>query len=243
MSSGAKWVACLEARDAESLAELRLIPGLEIATAAHVIWLRGPDWDEALGAALRKIPGLRQFEALPNGSLLPRGARVPDGRLPELRWSPLRANVPVRLPAPAPSGAGNPAPVRLSLIRTDVEMPANALLTETLAWLDWTAQAPQIRLRPLRFAAASDGRVWVEGAPVPAIPGQRFHVRDSIATPCGWTWSPALEAAALARWLSLAADDRALAAEDGRWEIIKVEQFVPATRSAARLTAQELHHE
>jgi hypothetical protein len=47
----------------------------------------------------------------------------------------------------------------------------------------------------------------------------------------------------MARWLSLAAGDVAFTDAGGRWEIIKAEQFIPATRAAARLTAAALHHE
>jgi MoxR-vWA-beta-propeller ternary system domain bpX2 len=239
MSDGAPWAAHVELADASGLADLRLLPGLEIAQMAHVYWLRGPAWDSALGLALRRVSGLRVFRVLPDGALLRQGARVPEGRLPELRWEPLRIAAAVQLAAPLPGGV-RPSPVSLRLVRTSVEQPARGLLTDAPSWRDWADRAPNIRLQPLRFAAARDGRVWIEGAPISTLSGQRFQVAEGVGVPCGFTWQPAIDAQALARWLGLAKGDAALASTGSEWEIIKDEQFVPATRSGARLTAEAL---
>ncbi|MEA3208679.1 MAG: hypothetical protein QOE70_1736 [Chthoniobacter sp.] len=241
-AENAPWVACLEAADADAFAALRLRPGLEIANLAHVFWLRGPEVDESLALALRQISDLRHFTVLPGGQLLPRGARVPQGRLPELRWQPLREALPVRLP-PALGGAPVPPRTDLALEPSTAGQPAGALLAGVSAWLAFATSAAEFRLHSLRFAAARDGRVWIEGTPVPAIAGRRFHLRAGVAAPCGWTWSPTVAPLVVRRWLGLAEGDIAFAHEDGRWEILKAEQFVAATRGAARLTAGGLAHE
>ncbi len=241
MHADARWVAWIDAADAGALAALRLRPGLEIATSADVVWLRGPACDDALAGALRQVPGLHRSTVLADGQLLADGARVPGGWIPELRWEPLRAWLPVALPTAL--GPGSPAtPAELRLVRSTFELPANAVLTEIQAWQAWAERATEIRLRPLRFAAASDGRVWVEGTPLPALAGHRFHLSEGVAIPCGWVCAPDPGGRVLRRWLALAAGATAFAHADGRWEILQEEQFVPALRSAVRLTASALGH-
>jgi hypothetical protein len=237
MAESSPWAASVQSASASALANLRLTPNLEIAEIADIVWLRGPHWDEAIELELRRIGGLRSFRVLADGALLPHGARVPVGRLPNLRWQALRTATPVRLPA-ADSAGMRSAGVRLRLVPSASELPASAVLTSSPAWHDWVVAAPAFRLRPLRFAAARDRRVWVEGAPVPSLEGRRFYVREGIAVPCGFAWSPPVDALVLARIFELAIGDVALASEDESWEIIKDEQFVPATRSSARLTME-----
>jgi hypothetical protein len=239
MNENTPWVASLETQDAEALGELRLLLGLELAEDGPRLWLRGPGWDDALALALRKVPGLRRFGVLPGGQLLPSDARVPHGRLPELRWRPLREWFGVVLP-PVRTATRSLHHAPVTLVRSVEVQPANALLTDLTAWRAFAVTTAAIRLRPLRFAAARDGRAWVEGVPVPAIAGRRFHVRAQVAVPCGFAWSPPVEAEVLRRWLSLAEGDVAFASAEGDWEIIRAEQCVPASRSAARATVEAL---
>lgn len=241
MKDGSPWVARLNAADASALAGLRLVAGLEVATIGSVLWLRGSAWNEALRRALRKVPGLDRFETHASGRLLADGARVPQGRLPELRWQALAPWFPVNLPtAHGLVAAPSPAPFRL--VRSTGEREAGGVLAELSAWHEFAIGAAAIRLRPLRFAAARDGRVWIEGMPLPPVPGRRFSISEGIAIPCGFTWSPALSVTAIRQWLGLGEGDATFAAEDGTWEIIRAEQFVPATRSAARATREALSH-
>jgi hypothetical protein len=242
MKVDVRWVAWIDASNAEALAPLRLLPGLEVAWLAPSIWLRGPAWNEVLAGALRKVPGLRRLTVQTDGQLLAEGARVPEGWLPALSWRPLRDTLPVALP-PALGAVPGGSTAGVRLVRSATERPATAVLTDIRTWLEWVETAPQIRLRALRFAAALDGRIWIEGTPLPTLPGQRFHLREGVAIPCGLGAAPDLDARVLRRWLGLAPGDTAFVHPDERWEIVKAEQFVPAMRSAVRLTAEVLGHE
>ena len=241
MKDGSPWAARLNASESSSLADLRLSAGLEAAEIDGMIWLRGANWSEALRLALRKVPGLDLFELSAGGRLLADGARVPRGRLPELPWQPMARWASVSLRA-ATGLVAPPVRAVLRLVRSSIERAAGGVLAELPAWHDFAIRAAEIRLRPLRFAAARDGRAWLEGTPLPAVPGRRCSIEDGIAIPCGFKCSPALSPAALRRWLGLADGDVALVGEDGLWEIIKAEQFVPATRSAVRTSADALAH-
>lgn len=241
MSAPARWVACVPEPEAAGLAALRLLPGLEIASLAGAVWLRGPAWDDALAQALRKVPGLRRFTAQADGQLIAADARVPMGWLPALAWSPLRSSLPMALPAAqGPGWAIEKAAVRL--VDSAAIQPAQAILTGIEAWRAWAENAPEVRLQPLRFAAARDGRIWIEGSPLPGLAGRHFYLRAGVALPCGLACAPDPGASVLRGWLGLAEGDTAFALDDGRWEILRAEQFMPAMRSAVRRTAEALGH-
>jgi hypothetical protein len=89
----------------------------------------------------------------------------------------------------------------------------------------------------LRFAATSN-RTLIAGNPLPPLDGTRLWERGGIIVPCGFDLSPPIDPATLRRALALSADDAALFQEDGNWELIPAGAFVPARRSAIRLTAR-----
>jgi hypothetical protein len=95
-----------------------------------------------------------------------------------------------------------------------------------------------VRLERLTFAASADGRALVRGRPLPPIPGTRYYERAGVAVPCGWGWPSWLTAELVRAALVIAPGTLALFSPAGTWEEIPADQFVRATRSAARLTAE-----
>src|SRR5207248_2131641 len=115
--------------------------------------------------------------------------------------------------------------------------PASVLVTALADWVAYATTVPAIRLRPLRFAAAADGRALVRGTPLPPIQGRRYTEAAGLAVPAGFDWSPPVEPAVLRKLLGLGDGDLALFDEDATYERIDASQFARATRSAARATA------
>jgi hypothetical protein len=65
-----------------------------------------------------------------------------------------------------------------------------------------------------------------------------------ILTPCGFAWTPRVAPAVLRELFALGENDVAVLAEDGTHQVIRSEQFVRASRSAARATREGFdHHE
>jgi hypothetical protein len=61
-----------------------------------------------------------------------------------------------------------------------------------------------------------------------------------MAVPCGWKWEPAVSERVLMRRFGVSADALLLWEEETTWSRLGLEQFVPATRSAVRATAEHL---
>ena len=237
----AGWAACLLSGGATHFAALRLFPDVEFAEIGGACWLRGSKLDEELERELKKIPGLTRFEQASSGRLRPVGSRIPDRALPPAAWQPLRQAVKVGLPVAALGGQTNQR-VPIRLIRTSEEQPAFALRTSLETWVDYAIQAALVRLHPLRFAAMETREVLLLGSPLPGIPGQLYSETAGLLLPCGFAWAPAVSSSVLRQVFNARAEDFVVLAEDDTHQVIPEEQFVPASRSAVRLTLAEWSH-
>ena len=233
------WALSLPLEAAERVAALRQWPGVECCTIAPLIWLRGGAIDEPQQRVCRSLPGARRFTVLEDGQLLPVGAAVPRGWLPKGPWQRLDQWLKLELPPTIDAGR-LPAPTALRLVRSSQQREPNWLLTSLDAWVQYAATAPKVRLARWSFAADRHARVLVRGAPLAPLAGGRLVEADGIVVPAGWTLAPLAEAAVIRRVLGLAAGEFAVWSQDGSWRRIAADDFVQATRSAVRLTHQEL---
>jgi len=112
----------------------------------------------------------------------------------------------------------------------------DAALVPLATWVVWAQTAPELRLKPLRFATAMDGRCLILGAPLPSIPGRLFVAREGIIIPAGTAWSPAVSALTLRRLFGTPDQDMVLWDENGIRHLSS-ELIVPASRANARATA------
>jgi hypothetical protein len=233
------WAARIGRNALRALGDLRQRGDVLVLADSQHIWLRGPDADESLDLALRCLPGAERFTVLDDGQLVPHGHRVPRGRLPVGEWRTLAEWLVVELPQAALPGAA-PSAIPLKMVRSDVAAEANVLLATLDDWLHYAETAAEVRLAPLTFAADQRRRVVIRGAPLPPVRGRRYVESQGVAVEGGWTWSPALDAAVLRRAMKLEKDDLALLHRDGTWQRLGGEDFVRATRSAARLTKEAI---
>jgi hypothetical protein len=249
------WAISIAREDAPALARLRLRQGLEIGETEKQLWLRGKAVDEHLDRALMRLPATARYEWLSDDRLRRLESRISSATMPALDWAPLsewiRTEVgAAALPARIPGG------VRLEIVRSFDERPAELLLTQFSQWHRFVLEAPEVRLRPLSFAMNADGQVLVGGTPSPPLPGQPFVLWRSpsdsgsggIALPAGFKWCPEVSVEVVLRRLGFPPDSLALccARRDSSshavltFTRIHTDQFVPASRSAVRATAKAL---
>jgi hypothetical protein len=231
------WAARLPRDAAGAVAALRLRTDVLVAEAGDQVWLRGDMLSAELELELRTIPGAERFDLAGNGSLTPRGSRVPTASLPELAWH--KPQEFFRVTAQPAALAGElPTRATLRVIRDTAarERDASVLVTSLQAWVQYASTAPLVRLRPLRFAASADGRVLIRGTPLPPLAGRRYVEHEGAALPGGFAFSPAIDAATVRALLGTDPQSLALFHEDGTCEQIDADEFVPASRAAARAT-------
>ena len=240
------WAVELEAPKALAAGSLRLRPGIRACRRGDAVWLLGDTAAEDLRASLRGLGG-KVYGVDETGKLTLVGERTPCGQLSEERWVPLGDLLTLAPQAAALPGTRLPR-IAIQLVRGGVVRDANVLLTSLAEWGEYTATAAARRLRPLRFAADTEGKVIVHGFPLPPISGERWVESHGIAVACGYEWRPRIDAAVLATLLGLAEGDVGLL--DGstggtrgspalRAGIIRSASFVPASRSGVRRMIRE----
>jgi hypothetical protein len=233
------WAICLAREDAAAIGALRLAPGIEVGDAGVVVWLRGKPGDERLEAKLAALPASARYEWLAPNQLRKIHERIPGARLPDVPWQSLDRWLQIEVPASAiPADA--PRPVQLRLVRSVNERTPDLLLTTLDEVQRFAANAAQVRLARLQFAANSEGEVLVRGQPLPPLPGKRFVIRGGVAVPAGFSWTPEVGEDALARRFAVSGDALVVWNEDESVTRLHVEQFVPLSRSALRATQQAL---
>ena len=236
-------VLVLSAAHRPQLGAARAIPGLLAAQDAPDgrYWLRGLPASAPLPPAVRALPAQVRYQLDAAGWLFEPGRLAPAGRLPALPWQPIAELLPLEVPPAALPGQGAPRYVPRLLPATQ-PAPSVALLATLPAWLRYAETAPEIRLQPLRFAAAADGRVLVLGTPLPPLPGQELWQRGALLLPAGHDLEAPVLAALLAERLATATGSWVLFAPDGGYELLAQGQLVAASRAAVRLTASTLRH-
>jgi hypothetical protein len=233
------WAVSIPLEQAGAAAPLRVEHDIEACVAGNRLWLRGTRWSESLDHSLRKILGADRFHRLADGQTADWDCTLASGYMPEGPWTLfhkwLRPTAPtIVFPAKVRKRA------ELHLVRTTAERAANLIVVNFKVWLDYAISAPQIRLDRLSFAVSDDGLVLVRGEPLPPLPGSRFVESGGVGLPAGWTWSPAIGPLVVRQSLNLADRHLALFSNSGEYEVIRADDFVRATRSAVRLTEQEL---
>lgn len=222
--------------DRDALGAIRLVEGLLVTPAPEqgMLWLGGDFKASRLPVLLRSLPALRTFR-VESGLLFPLQGKTPTGRLPALKWTPIRDYVEVVVPVPAPAAStGRQLPFRL-VPATEPEA-GTALLTDLETWKGFAEGAAAVRLEQLRFAVCEDGRVLVMGRPLPRLPGQEYRTEQALLIPAGWKPEYGFMTSLLSQRLVPDAGSWILVAPDGQWERIMNQDLVKATRSAIRMT-------
>lgn len=243
----ATWAAEISKDFHRELAQLRLLPGVELAETSSSVWLRGKTSLEEAQAALGQIPHVRLYlvEAAGlrlQGHLLV--SRTWPGKFSSARsvesneqfvtaWQPLIEGIAVELPR-AGYATGAVPPLTIRLVRSLRQQRSTLLITIADSWLEFAASAPKVRLDRLTFAISEDSRVLVLGEPLPPLPGQQFWDVDGNLIPIGWMCSPNLDGQTLSLALGRDRNEYLLFSEDGSVESIPMSSFVPATRAAVR---------
>lgn len=233
----ARWAVRLDGDDRALASRLRLEREIEVCAVDESLWLRGPLANEPLERKVRLLPGGERYAVLDDGQLIPSGGCVPTAYLPRDGWRPIHEWLKPALPVAALASRERPA-VRLELVRDAAEREPTMLLTSLSAWVEYASTAPQVRLDRWSFAAAADGRILIRGQPLPPLPGTRYVELAGVAVPAGWHWWPAVDPESLRGLLRLSDQDMALLGFEGDYERVATGDFVRATRSAARKTAE-----
>lgn len=222
-----KWAARLAPGAIASLDPLRLGAGIDLCEHGGELWLRGS------GESPRDVPWSGRYELQDDGTIREPGHHLPAGGLPTSEWHPLAESLRVARPALVREGFP-PPPITLALAPCAEWREPGMIKLPAEAWLAFAETAPAIRLDRLRFALIEAGTAFVTGDPLPSLPGARYVVRDGIATPAGFTWTPRVGAATVRAALRLGDEETVVFLPERACLRIPARAWQPAARAIIR---------
>ncbi len=218
-----------------SLGPVRRMAGVEAGVLRDLIWLRGRALEKSEQLLVEALPWRDRYEIVSGKYLRPLGRLLPTGRIPTCTWVPIATFIQPTLGVPLLPGS-RPAPVPLQWRPATSERPARYLLARGSDWLAFAERAPEVRLKPLKFAQSADGQSIITGTPLPALPGTYFYEEDGVALPAGYEIQPRLSRATWQQLLQCSGPELAFVQMDGAYSVIAESAWVRATRSAVRLS-------
>jgi hypothetical protein len=216
----------------QALGEVRCVPHLQAAETAEYIYLRGKIITDI---AIQQLPAQKRYHLDEKGLLFPVNRLTPVGKLPELDWQSLTNFLPVEMPVAAMPGK-LPEKEIISLVPTEEVHEGYALLTSLADWKAWAETAPAIRLERLQFAVSAQNEVLITGQPLPALPGREYWMQHHVFIPAGYAFEYTVLPEIIATELNADKDSWIVFDTTGGWQPVPLNAFVPASRSAIRMT-------
>jgi hypothetical protein len=207
---------------------------LNAAIRNDMIWLRTAFTTPDPDIRLLKLPLQKTLLLDEDDNLFVTGSLTPIDKLPELSWQPIQSFVTVEVPVSLPL-ATTKEKVNIELEPCSKEQHGVALLTSLFAWKVYAETALQTRLKPLRFAVSENENVLIIGAPLPPLPGSEYWLNENLLLPGGYNFKIPVLAKLMSQKLHTD-NDIILLDTKGSWQRIPAMYFIPATRSAIRLT-------
>ena len=132
--------------------------------------------------------------------------------------------------------------IKIKLVRSGNQRQGEALLTSLQHWKAYAESASAIRLQVLQFAVSDHDEVLITGSPLPSLPGKEFWIENDILLPCGFEFEIASVAGFIREKINTGGDNYIVFDQGGQWQKISKTFFVPAKRSAIRLTKKISNH-
>lgn len=159
---------------------------------------------------LRGILGAQRFNLDEQNKLTPVGNRVPIGSKPEGNWVRLEDWLQPELPVAGFGSRLNVSPVKIKLRPVGLnnqpkwkpaDQAGQLLRCTAHSLLSFVGVSSNVRMNGLQFASSKSGFVFLQGANLPPIQGERYVIlgasNDQVALPAGWVWAPAVNLATL----------------------------------------------
>lgn len=243
-----RWALRFPGIHSAEILRLRNTEGVWIAAEGEYVWLHGTvdtqkEKAEQTLQLLRQVPDGELFVFDGDESLRAVGERLISITLPRLTFQGLNEVIEFELP-PTRMPGRIMSRVSLRLTRSETTGSSeyrqpSAIVGAFADWHQWVEQSNNLRLKPLKFACDTHQRVLIVGTPLPSIRGQQFCKFGNVYVPAGWSWNPGVSIELLNKIVGATGETQVWAFQEDSWLTISTGQFVSASRSAVRLTAEQ----
>ena len=230
-----EYVLRMKKKDLDALAIIRCINSIQVATDNEILWIKVPFKIYQDEISIKQLPVENTFMVDAERRLFQLGGLTPVDVLKELEWQPLISLINVELPVSLLPGKVDQK-ISINIISSKNFQPGAALLTSLTVWKNYAETASSTRLNNLRFAVSEKNKVLVVGNPLPPLPGIEYWISNDILVPCGYDFEYRLESVLIKEQFNPGNDSLLLFNKEGEIQLINKSLFVPAKRSAIRLT-------
>lgn len=178
------WYLVVAQQHRDDLANIRQWEQLKVGMDDGRIWVKDFDYAQINSVEVKSIPYKKIFYAS-EGKLFLQGSRLPDRNIPSLLWTAIERALPIVLPDFNHNYFGVQGEISVSLMPTDKEIEAVAMMTSMDALGQYIANASAVRLQPLVWAILNRDKVMIFGTPLLPIDGHAYWQRDNHIIPAG----------------------------------------------------------
>lgn len=179
------WYLLTDEAHKDDLAGIRQWPDLKAGTDGHEFWVKGFDYAQVHSVELKSIPFATVFYEQ-QGKLFLQNSRLPHRNMPSVLWTPIDRALPVRLPSFNHNYFGTDSRVQVSLVPSDKETTATAVIVTIEALEQYIITAPAVRLQPINWALLDQTHALLAGWPLLPVQGTAFWQRKDILLPAGF---------------------------------------------------------
>ena len=217
-----------------TLGAIRCEEQFYVAVSDDVIWIKVAD-EEINHKLISRLPVIKSFYMDEFGRLFRLGHLTPEGVCGINEWVPIKNFIVPEVAVAAMPGSHFDK-IKIKLAPHPYPQESSALEVSLKNWKQYAEHAPETRLSYLSFAVSENGNVFIIGKPLPPIPGNEYWKNHDIYLPSGYNFELPLISEFINKELNAGNDSVIVLQKDNSFQKIDKSYFVPARRSAIRLT-------
>jgi len=208
---------------------------LKMGAEDDFVWVKGFSEPEIRSTLIRSIPYARRFYEQ-NGRLYLIDSQLPERSIPAILWTPIERYLPLEVAKYNHNFFGLDDKVELTLVPSDREQEAEALLVSAKVLAQYVETAAEFRMKPIKWLVLGKAEALLIGKPLLPLPGKTYWKREKLFLPTGYELNHPMLHAALASKLNLRANDLLLWHTDAGLNVLKASYFKKLSISSVRLT-------
>ncbi|MES2132535.1 MAG: hypothetical protein V4506_09300 [Bacteroidota bacterium] len=173
-----------EARKSD-LAAIRPWQNLKVAFDRKEIWVKDLSFVQADSTEVKSIPYKTMYYEK-NGKLCFLNSLLPERNVPSLLWTPIERALPVKLPSFNHNYFGINEKISVSLVPTDTEKEAEAMITTVSNLKHYIETAPAVRFQKLKWALLNNDKAIIIGKPILPLNGNTYWKKHDCMLPTGF---------------------------------------------------------
>lgn len=239
VADGIKYFVAISQENKDDLVKIRQWNNLKVAFDNGLIWVTGFNYEQVYSTAVRSFPFKSVYFEKDN-RLFFLDSFLPERAMPALLWTPIDRAFPLTLPSANLNYFGIPEQITISLVESEIESEAMAMITDLDILASYISTAPAIRLSNIRWTVLDGMKALLLGKPLLPIPGRTYWQRKDMLIPTGFDLELFLIADLIQKRLSPGRINWVFLDEDNTCIQVAKESLMPLSLSSFRLTVESL---